>query len=210
MALCGVVACSKQNPVWGLEGSDEGASTGLETSGLIPSESEGTNSGGSDGGTSDSTSTSGGSDPTIPSGTSGADATGSSGGVDDGGESTGAASDGASTGIDAGCEGEPSDGYCWYYGELGQNCNEVCGPHGGWDPGGTLYVGSNAPDETRCGTLMSLMGVDSPLFPVTVISGGGEGCYWIETYDQVHWESNVDTTENAAALNVRRPCACQQ
>lgn len=33
---------------------------------------------------------------------------------------------------------------CWYNGDVGQSCNQVCAPHGGFDPVSSRHIGNTA------------------------------------------------------------------
>ena len=43
------------------------------------------------------------------------------------------------------CDGALLDDICWYLGDLDQSCDNVCAPHGGFDPAATEWVGT--PDQ---------------------------------------------------------------
>lgn len=216
-----LVACNVPNP-WFDEatGSGEATSSGAQSDGSGAGGGDDGFSGGDDGDGGSGSGSGGGGD----SSTDGDSATGTSAGSTtdasgDGSGGTATPSDGPTTddsttddssgasGSTQPCGGAWSAGFCWYYGDLYESCTDVCSTHGGYDQAGTRdYVGSGAPDDTRCGEIMPLVGVNRPV--ATVISSSGHGCYWFEDDDTVHWERGGPTQAGSRSINVRRLCAC--
>jgi hypothetical protein len=192
---CCIAGCSKPNPIWNLVGNSDTVGS--------------TSDGGSGGNvTTTDVSTSSDGDPTMQSTTDGttgvSSTTDASTGLGLGGSTGGSGSTGS---LD--CAGVPYGGHCWYYGQLLENCNDVCQSHGGYDEDGTRdFVGSGAPNDTRCSEVMAVAGSSAAV--VTAVGSSGYGCHWFQDDNEVLWETPGPTTATAAASNVRRLCACQQ
>lgn len=108
-------------------------------------------------------------------------------------------------------------GFCFYLGELGESCTEVCASHFAFDYAGTIgFAGSGGGTSNNCSQVLDALGI--PTIGNTPYSGnctnGGTsanlrylGCFvWGSTTRQ--WCDFRPTTENHTHSNVYRACAC--
>ena len=189
-----LAGCAKQNPIWNLVGGGGTDSAGAPASDDPVPTSGVTESG--DAGSGSSTIATSSDTAASTSSTSGDDTTGST--------SAAASATQGSTGT-LNCGGLAHGGHCWYFGALGESCEQTCNTHAGIDEHGTyVFVGSGAPNPSRCEEVMEQFGVFDQV--VSVQSTDGYGCHWWE--DQIHWESGGPTLPDVFDADSRRMCAC--
>ena len=114
---------------------------------------------------------------------------------------------GGSTTI-ATCAGVDSAGICWYLGDTGSSCVQVCASHGGLSPDAAAYVGSKAQGGSveKCGQVLKLLGVSNSPSSATLPGGLGFGCcvYKSETW----WLSSPDFSPTASMSGIQEVCGC--
>ncbi|MBW2263321.1 MAG: hypothetical protein JRG91_15245 [Deltaproteobacteria bacterium] len=84
-------------------------------------------------------------------------------------------------------------GICWYLGSPGQDCYEVCGPHGGYHEDTPEYVGtpSQGGSIEECGAILDALGYSGTVSDGYRDDGRGLGCHrwndgalwWLHTPD---------------------------
>ena len=117
------------------------------------------------------------------------------------------------------CDGASVGGACWYYGEIGDSCEVVCAPHGGYDEATRTYAGSAGTDSQCTQVLQALEALADTDGLLTVYTEDqGLGCHvWeialgTEGLQAQWYRSLTPTTPQAASADpwMRRACACQQ
>ena len=129
----------------------------------------------------------------------------SSFGSTDGGADTDTDTD---TGTEAGCgEGVLLYGICWYFGALGDSCNETCDLHGGYDEATPEYVGI----ESQGGSLEECQAIFTALGSSETVSEGsnsaGYGCHFWQG-SGLWWLNSPAFDPSASADAAREVCGC--
>jgi hypothetical protein len=156
------------------------------------------------GGTAGTTLTTGGTSATVATG--GQAGAGAGGAGTDGGPGPDAGSDGSSIS----CAGPARGGICWYLGELGRSCQQVCASHGQAAPEAASHVGtvSQGGSLSECATLFGLLGVGGVPTSVSRSDGLGLGCH---LYNQAPWwlrTPNFSASSSYAKATL--VCGCTQ
>lgn len=117
------------------------------------------------------------------------------------------------------CDGVAVGGACWYYGEIGDSCDDVCALHGGYDDRTRTYAGSAGTDSQCMQVLEALQVLEDTDGQLTVYSEDqGLGCHvWEIALGteglRAQWNRSLTpTTPQAASADpwMRRACVCQQ
>lgn len=121
----------------------------------------------------------------------------------------------ASTAMDAGsCAGELIFDICWYLAAEGQNCQNHCAAHGGFDNRSTTHVGTPAQGGSRddCQQILNALGHTRTVAETMRTDGMGLGCHVWENGD-TYWlvspsfNPNISLAQNAP---FRIACGCQR
>jgi hypothetical protein len=121
-------------------------------------------------------------------------------------------------GIDAGrsCNGALMNAICWYLGPVGESCNEVCEPRGGFDPAAIEVVGTEAQGGSveECTAVLDVLFAD----PGTAAQSGtqavqGVGCHLYEDQEGEvtrWWLSAPPFNPDASLVGVPLACGCNE
>jgi hypothetical protein len=113
------------------------------------------------------------------------------------------------------CNGTLIAGFCWYKGNLGQSCDQVCAPHGGVNLAGTRdYAGSNGTPQ-NCANVAAVLepGVTSYgtyLYNVPLCDGAtnwGFACHIVPSLNTTY-RCEYPTKTDTGFMTVERICAC--
>lgn len=104
-------------------------------------------------------------------------------------------------------------GFCWYRGETGQSCTDVCSERGGVNLEGTRdYAGSGGTDAA-CLNIMNSLGFPSygnSVFTNCDSTGSGSacGCFQNSYASRLARCTSATTTATCSAFSEHRACAC--
>ena len=176
-------------------GGNTGTAGSLGTGGSTTAGAEGTSKGGASG-TGGSPVGTGGRGPVV--GGSSAGGTSGAGGASGVGGNTTAAT----------CAGVASAGICWYLGDAGTSCVQVCASHGGLSPDAAAYVGSKTQGGSveKCGQVLKLLGASDSPTSATLPGGLGFGC--CVYIGAAWWLSSPDFSPTASMGGLQEVCGC--
>lgn len=112
------------------------------------------------------------------------------------------------------CVGVPLAGSCWYLGDAGLACDDVCASHGGFAPDAAGIVGTPAQGGSVEGCTAVLEALDALATPVSEgfrDDGLGLGCHLFANAaaaPAAWWLSAPDLSPAAAGISVRIACSC--
>ncbi len=111
-----------------------------------------------------------------------------------------------------GCEGVTHRGACWYLGELGQSCDEVCEEHGGYSERTASSVGTEAQGGSveTCATVLDVLGWPGEVESGSRSDGQGLGCHVFGTDLALWWLRSPDLDAAALHEKAMRACICEQ
>jgi hypothetical protein len=107
-----------------------------------------------------------------------------------------------------GCDGVLLWEICWYFGEAGLSCDEVCAAHGGCADAAAEHVGTvdQGGSLDACVELFAALGVDGAVTEGTQTDGMGLGCH---AWDTGLWWLNTPAFDPAASADPARiVCGC--
>ncbi|MBN2344520.1 MAG: hypothetical protein JXX29_01520 [Deltaproteobacteria bacterium] len=102
--------------------------------------------------------------------------------------------------------------HCWYLGEAGDNCIEVCEVHGGYSDATSFVTGtpSEGGDWEECRNIFRRMGFDGEVGAASRLSLSSEGLGCHIWNDGLWWLIHPDVNPEAAYSVAERVCACQR
>jgi hypothetical protein len=77
------------------------------------------------------------------------------------------------------CAGESVSGLCWYLSSNGRSCNDTCSSHGGYDPRGASFVGTDSQGGSleECAQILRSLGRSSRVIEGMRSDDNGFGCH---------------------------------
>lgn len=108
------------------------------------------------------------------------------------------------------CAGSSVLGGCWYLGERGLSCEQVCADHGGFDPSSVELVGTRLQGGslTNCAEALGALGVTGPVLAAARFDGEGVGCHRWGAFNYWLASSLSPFNESIAAYPAEIACAC--
>lgn len=135
---------------------------------------------------------------------------GRGGAMSQGGAGTSAIS--GSAGESAGCMGAELGEVCWYLGDAGQNCAEVCSDHAGVSPSAAELVGvrSQGGSLEECAQILDLLGSRAEVSQGMRSDGLGLGCHLYGQGSNVAawWLDSPAYSADASLSPALRVCGC--
>jgi hypothetical protein len=102
------------------------------------------------------------------------------------------------------CSGVEIAGACWYKGDPGESCTDVCQDHGGYNDATLNFAGSNGTLD-QCKEVLA--GLSMQYLTTSTLVGTGTGCSMLAL---VALLSPGPTTADAKAQLYSRACACNE
>ncbi len=107
------------------------------------------------------------------------------------------------------CGGLSYEGVCWYLGERGESCRDVCEERGGFDENTRDLVGTAQQGGSleHCARLLELLGASQPAREGRRADGAGVGCHLYGS-EEAWWLASPAFDANDSLPTARRVCAC--
>ena len=107
------------------------------------------------------------------------------------------------------CDGAAVSGNCWWFGQNGQTCDQVCADHGGYNVATRTYAGSDG-TNAQCDQVITAL---IPFGAINDPSGaenqsGALGCAQDFSGTAFTIRHIGGTTSSASGAGIRRACAC--
>jgi hypothetical protein len=112
------------------------------------------------------------------------------------------------------CDGAVVGGFCWWFGQNNESCDQVCADHGLYNDATLSFAGSGGSDA-NCGQVLTAVGASNPT-PVSAVatlngmSGLGCGSDYSGTATSYRLTSTTTASASSAGngTSFRRACAC--
>jgi hypothetical protein len=112
------------------------------------------------------------------------------------------------------CGGALLQGACWYMGDLGQSCDDVCATHGGFSTAALALIGTPAQGGSLegCTAVLQALGTFSGAVSEGFREDGlGLGCHlYLEAAgtEAAWWLTAPDLSPQAFSAQTRQACGC--
>ncbi len=97
-------------------------------------------------------------------------------------------------------------GYCWYYGDAGESCEDVCDSHGGYNEATNTVAGAGAGSYDNCSAILDTL-APATTWGSTHPDASNVGCIVDNRWDQRYYVTSP-TTAAASCPTCLRACAC--
>ncbi len=98
-------------------------------------------------------------------------------------------------------------GYCWHYGESGQNCDAACTGHGGCDLIGTKNYAGSGGTTVNCDSVLDIL-ISPAATPSEISTAIGLGCSLNLLTGLRSRDTTTTTCASSYGFGGRRACAC--
>lgn len=107
------------------------------------------------------------------------------------------------------CDGNLVADACWYLGNNGESCDDVCADHGGYNQATLTFAGSEG-NVNNCNQVADEISMGGSTVTNSTSCYYGYGCLY-DLYSSARIRcTDVSTDASAAIVGVQRACACNE